>query len=102
MLPFTIAVVLARSTSGDHFFNRSLCRPPPHQGDWGRAKAAFRRFARDDKELPAGGPLQNGTALSAITGLVTKNLMPILESSGPADAAGAFIISVTSPEIMFN
>jgi hypothetical protein len=35
------------------------------------------------------------------SGLVTKNLRPVLEPAGPADAAGAFRIVVTSPEILF-
>ena len=34
-------------------------------------------------------------------GLVTKNQRPVLESAGPADAAGAFRILVTSPEVLF-
>jgi hypothetical protein len=34
------------------------------------------------------------------SGLVIKNLRPVLKSAGPADAAGAFIIFVTSPEIL--
>jgi hypothetical protein len=44
-------VVLASSTSGDkHFFEIvTLCRPQLHQ-DWGRARTAGNRFARDDKE----------------------------------------------------
>ena len=48
---FTLLVVLASSTSGDHHFCEivTLCRPPPHQ-DWVRARAAGNRFARDDKE----------------------------------------------------
>jgi hypothetical protein len=51
VLPFTLLVVLACSSIGGdrHLWNRSLCRPPPHQ-DWGRAGAAGNRFARDDKE----------------------------------------------------
>jgi hypothetical protein len=51
VLPFTLLVVLASSTSGDHHFCEivTLCRPPPHQ-DWGRARTAGNRFARDDKE----------------------------------------------------
>jgi hypothetical protein len=51
VLPFTLLVVLASSTSGDqHFFViATLCRPPPQQ-DWGRAKTAGSRLARDDKE----------------------------------------------------
>jgi hypothetical protein len=35
-----------------------------------------------------------------ISGLVTKKLRPVLESAGPAYAAGAFRIVVTSPEIL--
>jgi hypothetical protein len=58
VLPFTLVVVLAMlasSPSGDqHFFEIvKLYRPPPHL-DWGRARTAGNRFARDDKEL---GPL---------------------------------------------
>jgi hypothetical protein len=51
VLPFTLLVVLAGSTSGgqDFFEIVALCRPQPHQ-DWGRAKTAGNRFARDDKE----------------------------------------------------
>jgi hypothetical protein len=51
VLPFTLLVVLASSTSRDeHFFEIvTLRRPTPHQ-DWGRARAAGYRFARDDKE----------------------------------------------------
>ena len=57
VLPFTLLVVLASSTSGDQHFCEivTLCRPPPHQ-DWGRAKTAGNRFARDDKEP---GPRNN-------------------------------------------
>jgi len=49
VLPFTLFVVLASSTSGDHHFFEivTLCRPPLHQ-DWGRARTAGNRFARDD------------------------------------------------------
>ena len=52
VLPFTLLVVLASSTSGDeHFFEIvTLCRPQPHQ-DLGRARTAGSRLARDDKEL---------------------------------------------------
>jgi hypothetical protein len=55
VLPFKLLVVLASSTSGDQHFCEivTLCRPPPHQ-DWGRARTAGNRFARDDKKL--GGP----------------------------------------------
>ena len=63
MLPFTLLVVLASSTSGDQHFCQivTLCRPPPHQ-DYGRARTAGNRLAREDKEtgpswgkqLPAG------------------------------------------------
>jgi hypothetical protein len=51
VLLFTLLVVLASSTSGDHHLCEivTLCRPPPHQ-DWGRARTAGNRFARDDKE----------------------------------------------------
>jgi hypothetical protein len=54
VLPSTLLVVMASSTSGDHHFCEivTLCRPPPHQ-DWGRARTAGSRFARDDKELEA-------------------------------------------------
>jgi hypothetical protein len=52
VLPFTLLVALASSTSGDQHFCEIvvLCRPPSHQ-DFGRARAAGDRFARDDKEL---------------------------------------------------
>jgi hypothetical protein len=52
VLPFTLLVVLASSTSGDQHFCEivKLCRPPPHH-DWRRARAAIKRFARDEKEL---------------------------------------------------
>jgi hypothetical protein len=52
MLPFTLLVVLASSTSGDQQICEivTLYRPPPHQ-DSGRARAAGSRFAREDKEL---------------------------------------------------
>jgi hypothetical protein len=51
VLPITLLVVLASSTSGDQRFCEivTLCKPPPHQ-DWGRARTAGSRFARDDKE----------------------------------------------------
>ena len=51
VLPFTLLVVLASSTSGDHHFCEivTLCKPLPHR-DRGRARAAGNRFARDDKE----------------------------------------------------
>jgi hypothetical protein len=51
VLPLTLWVVLASSTSGDqHFFDIViLCRQSPHQ-DWGRARTAGNRFASDDKE----------------------------------------------------
>jgi hypothetical protein len=51
VLPFTLLVVLASSTSGDNHFCEvvTLCRPPPHQ-DRGRVRTAGNRFARDDKE----------------------------------------------------
>jgi hypothetical protein len=41
VLPFTLLVVLASSTSGDQRFCEivALYRPPPHQ-DWGRARTA--------------------------------------------------------------
>jgi hypothetical protein len=35
------------------------------------------------------------------SGLVTKIIIPVLEPAGPADAAGAFIIFVASPEFLF-
>jgi hypothetical protein len=52
VLPFPLLVVLASSISGDQNFNEivALFRPPPHQ-DWGRARTAGSRSARDDKEL---------------------------------------------------
>jgi hypothetical protein len=52
VLPFTLLVVLASSTSGvQRFFEIvKLCRPTLHQ-DWGRARMAGHRSARDDKEL---------------------------------------------------
>jgi hypothetical protein len=52
VLSFALLVVLASSPSGDqHFYEFvTLCRPPPHQ-DWGRARTAGNRLARDDKEL---------------------------------------------------
>jgi hypothetical protein len=34
------------------------------------------------------------------SGPVTKNMRPVLGSAGPADAAGTFIILLTSPEIL--
>jgi hypothetical protein len=51
VLPFTLLVVLASSTGGDQHFceTDTLCRPPPHQ-DWGRARTAGNRLARDDIE----------------------------------------------------
>jgi hypothetical protein len=51
VLTFTLLVVLASSTSGDQHYSEivTLCRAPPHQ-DWGRARTAGNRFARDDKE----------------------------------------------------
>jgi hypothetical protein len=51
VLPFALLVVLASSTSGDHHFCEivTLFRPIPHQ-DWGRARPAGNRFARDEKE----------------------------------------------------
>ena len=50
VLLLTLLVVLASSIGGNHLLRIvSLCRPPPHQ-DWGRARAAGNRFARDDKE----------------------------------------------------
>jgi hypothetical protein len=51
VLPCTLLVVLASSTSGDQHFCEivALFRPPPHQ-DWGRARMAGSRFARDGKE----------------------------------------------------
>jgi hypothetical protein len=56
VLPFTLLVVLASSTIGDKHsceiatIEVKLPRPPPHQ-DWGRARTADIRFARDEKEL---------------------------------------------------
>ena len=54
VLPFLLLVMLASSTSGDQLFYEivTLCKPPPHQ-DWGRARTAGSRFARDDKEQTA-------------------------------------------------
>ena len=51
VLPFTLLVVLASFTSGDKLFCEivTLCRPLSHQ-DWGQARTAGNRFARDDKE----------------------------------------------------
>ena len=51
VLPFTLLVVLASSTSdGQHFYEIvTLFRQPPHQ-EWGRARTADNRFAREDKE----------------------------------------------------
>jgi hypothetical protein len=51
VLTFTLLVVLASSTSSDQHFCEilTLCRPPLLQ-DWGRARTASSRFARDDKE----------------------------------------------------
>jgi hypothetical protein len=51
VLPLTLLVVLASSTSGDQHFCEIITqyRPPPHH-DWGRARTADSRFARDDKE----------------------------------------------------
>jgi hypothetical protein len=67
VLLFTLLVVLASSTSGDQSFCEivTLYRQPPHQ-DWGRARAAYNRFGRDDKEpgpswgkqLPGERPLE--------------------------------------------
>ena len=36
-----------------------------------------------------------------LSGLVIRNLRPILKSAGPADAAGAFRILITIPEVLF-
>jgi hypothetical protein len=49
VLPFTLLVVFSSSTSGDqHFFEIvALLIALPHQ-DWGRARTAGYRFARDD------------------------------------------------------
>ena len=50
MLLFILVVVLACSIGGNRLLGIvSLFRPPPHQ-NWGRARAAGNRFARDDKE----------------------------------------------------
>jgi hypothetical protein len=51
VLTFTLLVVLASCTSGDQqiFEIVTLFRLPSHQ-DWGRARTAGNRFARDDKE----------------------------------------------------
>jgi hypothetical protein len=52
VLPFTLLVVLVSFISGDQRFCEivTLFRPQPHQ-DWGRARTAGNRFARDDNEL---------------------------------------------------
>ena len=52
MLPVTLLLVLASSTSDDQTFcvTVTLFRPLTHQ-DLGRAGAAGNRLARDDKEL---------------------------------------------------
>ena len=51
VLPVTLLVVLASSTSSDQQICEivTLFIPPPHQ-DWERARTAGNRFARDDKE----------------------------------------------------
>jgi hypothetical protein len=51
VLPLTLLVVLASSTSGGKRFCEivTLFRPTPHQ-NWERARTAGNRFARDDKE----------------------------------------------------
>jgi hypothetical protein len=51
VIPLTLLVVLEGSISGDQRFCETVtvCRPSPHQ-DWGRARTAGNRFARDDKE----------------------------------------------------
>jgi hypothetical protein len=62
VIPFALLVVLASSTSGYQNLYEivTLCRPPPYQ-DWGRAKRAGNRFARDDKEPgPSWGKLLPG------------------------------------------
>jgi hypothetical protein len=52
VLPLTLLVVLASSTSGDqHICVIVTQRRPALHLDWGRAGAADSRFARDDKEL---------------------------------------------------
>jgi hypothetical protein len=67
VLPFTLVVVLASSARGDQNFCVfvTLCRPPPHQ-DGGRAGAAGKCFARDNKELEPqlGGTITRRTASS--------------------------------------
>jgi hypothetical protein len=52
VLPFPLLVVLASSISVDQHFREIVTqyKPPPHQ-DWGRARTAGNRFARDDKVL---------------------------------------------------
>jgi hypothetical protein len=52
VLPYTLLVVFASSTSGNQLFceNFTSIRQPPLK-DWGRAGTAGNRFARDDKEL---------------------------------------------------
>jgi hypothetical protein len=51
VLTFTLLVVLTSTPSGDKkiFEIVVLYRPSPHQ-NWGRARAADKYFARDDKE----------------------------------------------------
>jgi hypothetical protein len=57
-LPVTLSVVLASSNSGDQHFCEIVTQyiPPPRQ-DWGQARTAGNRFARDDEKsrVPAGG-----------------------------------------------
>jgi hypothetical protein len=50
VLPFKLLMMLASSTSSGQYLYEivTLCRPPRHQ-DWGRARTARNRFARDDK-----------------------------------------------------
>jgi hypothetical protein len=52
VIPYTLLLVLASSTSGDRNFCEivTLCKPSPHH-DLGRAKMAGNRFVCDDKEL---------------------------------------------------
>ena len=86
VLPFTLLVVLASSTSGDqHFFEIVvLCRPPPHQ-DFGRARTAGNRFARDDKEPgPSWGKQLPGERPRELPRRDTRALSPAGMSGGKA------------------
>jgi hypothetical protein len=51
---------------------------------------------------PAGGPFKLALPPRQLPpGLVTKNIRLELESAGPVDAAGAFLILVTRPDIIY-